>query len=82
MTSQQIISNLNQKIKERLELKKTIKASELSDLNAVELMWLTVYSNNGKAIWKINKCESALKCDLKDHHGKLWNYQDFILELR
>jgi len=81
MNSQQIIDTLNNKIKERLEHKKELKASELIDLTTVELMWLAVYSTNEKAIWTVKKIESS-KIDSKDHHGKHWSSPDFILGLR
>ena len=82
MTSNQIVTSLNQKITQRLTEKKVLKASELKDLNTVELIWLAVYSTNKNAIWSFKKTESNGKAVSKDHHGNQWISEDFILELR
>jgi len=79
MTSHQIIENLNQKVKERLNQKKSLKASELTDLSLVEVMWLAVYSGNGHAIWKFVKLEQSYAIVSE---GKKWTCSDFTIELR
>ena len=82
MTSEQIVENLNQKLKERLNQNKVISASDLNDFSAIELMWLAVYSGNDDALWKLKEINMTRELESLDHTGRRWNFNEFTIELR